>query len=160
MKIIQSIAVFVLLLALSGCGLFNKKVPYYTSTVDLNRHQVSSVIVNDLIGFLKKYYPQAKTTFFVTLDSSAKRYGKRYIDSLRRVGYSVTYEKNKASIPFAYKVDFVTKDSIRVTYNIDDATISKIYLIKDRSLVSLSPFTTRNFDRKLFNNNYRVVGAR
>ena len=153
MKSINKITIMaIILLITNGCsGLINNtKSRHFTSKVNLNDYKLNQSLAKDMIEFIQNYYPNSKTTFYFQLDKSAYDQGAVIEDALRNVGYGVSYIKKRNRIPFAYKIDFITKDIIRTTYHIGSATLSRLYKVNGKEVNTASPFTTRGFKKSLY----------
>jgi len=140
---------------LQGCTtLMNKSSnDYFTSKVYLKDFKLNQSLSREMISFIQNYYPSSKTTFYFQLDQSAYEQGSVIEDSLRNVGYGVSYIKEKGRIPFAYKIDFIGKNIIRTTYNISSSTLSRLYRVKGKEVQAISAFTTRGFKKTLYRSN-------
>ena len=158
MKMInKSIIMALSLWLLQGCTtLMNKSSnDYFTSKVYLKDFKLNQSLSREMISFIQNYYPSSKTTFYFQLDQSAYEQGSVIEDSLRNVGYGVSYIKEEGRIPFAYKIDFIDKGVIRTTYNIGSATLSRLYRVKGKTVKAISAFTTRGFRKALYRSNNR-----
>jgi hypothetical protein len=136
-----------ILFLFSGCATNN----YYTSvnkvkSVEQNR---DTVIVKDILNFVRGYYPPAKTKFFIDtkFTPSTKEFAKIFELKFRSVGYGITYDivfdDTSPSVPFAWKVDEISPTLVRATFNIDNANISRIYKLKNGRYIPVSPYTVR-----------------
>ena len=151
----KSIIIAFGILLLNGCtGLMNNSSNnYFTSKVNLKDYKLNQSLSKEMITFIQNYYPSATTTFYFQLDQSAYAQGSIIEDSLRNVGYGVSYIKKKGRIPFAYKIDFISKKIIRATYNIGSSTLSRLYEIEGKEVKAISAFTTRGFRKALYRTN-------
>jgi len=140
------------LLLLNGCtGLMNNNSNnHFTSKVNLKDYTLNQSLSKEMIAFIQNYYPSSKTTFYFQLDQSAYEQGSIIEDSLRNVGYGVSYIKEEGRIPFAYKIDFIAKNIIRTTYNIGSSTLSRLYRVNGKEVKAISAFTTRGFQKALY----------
>ena len=148
----KGIIIFFSLLLLNGCtGLMNNSSNnHFTSKVNLKDFKLNQSLSKEMITFIQNYYPSSKTTFYFQLDQSAYEQGSVIEDSLRNVGYGVSYIKEEGRIPFAYKIDFIAKNIIRTTYNIGSSTLSRLYRVKGKEVKAISAFTTRGFQKALY----------
>lgn len=128
---------------------------HFTSKVNLKDFKLNQSLSKEMISFIKNYYPSSKTTFYFQLDQSAYEQGSIIENSLRNVGYGVSYIKEEGRIPFAYKIDFIAKNIIRTTYNIGVSTLSRLYRVKEGKVKAISPFTTRGFQKALNKTNQK-----
>ena len=132
---------------LSGCVNNN----YYASInkVKSTKQNIDTVIVKDILNFVKEYYPPAKTKFFINtkFTPSTKEFAKIFELKFRSAGYAITYDIKSndisPSVPFAWKVDDISPTLIRATFNIDNANISRIYKIKKDKYIPISAYTVR-----------------
>ena len=148
----KSIIMAFSLLLLNGCtGLMsNSSNNHFTSKVNLKDFKLNQSLSKEMITFIQNYYPSSKTTFYFQLDQSAYKQGSIIEDSLRNVGYGISYIKEKGRIPFAYKIDFIAKNIIRTTYNIGSSTLSRLYRIKGGKVKAISAFTTKGFQKPIY----------
>ena len=151
----KSIIMILSLLLVNGCtGLINNNSNnHFTSKVNLKDYKLNQSLSKDMITFIQNYYPSSKTIFYFQLDQSAYEQGSIIEDSLRNVGYGVSYIKEEGRIPFAYKIDFIAKGIIRTTYNIGSSTLSRLYKVKGKKVKAISAFTTRGFRKALYRTN-------
>lgn len=129
----------------TGC---QSKINYYDSYNDIDFNINNNKLADDIVNTVSKYYLPAKTNFFILVKkSNDKKFVNEMESKLRHKGYAVSYEyvKNK-TLPFAWKIDLIAKDMIRSTYNIDNATFSKIYKVDNNNLIGVGPFTVQNLD--------------
>ena len=156
MKSIKTMVIMILSLwVLNGCaGIMNNNAnAHFTSKVKLKDFKLNQSLSKDMIAFIQNYYPRSKTTFYFRLDKSAYEQGSIIEDSLRTVGYGVSYIKEEGRIPFAYKIDFIAKGIIRTTYNIGSSTLSRLYKVNNQNIKPISAFTTRGFKKPLYRDN-------
>ena len=152
MKSIKNLKLITLaLLILNGCsGIFgNGQKGHFTSQVSLENTTLIPSVTQDMVNFVKNYYPISKTTFYFQLDSSSYNQGIMIENALRKVGYGISYIKKRGRIPFAYKIDFVDKEIMRTTYNIGLSTLSRLYNIDGGKATAISSFTTRGLKKRI-----------
>lgn len=155
MKIIKKIILITLaLLTINGCSGFlsNKEDEHFMSQISLHNFKLDQTITQDMVSFIQDYYPISKTTFYFQLASSAYDHDSVIENSLRNVGYGISYIKKSGRIPFAYKIDFVEKNIMRTTYNIGSSTLSRLYRITENQAIPISAFTTRGFKERVYQN--------
>ena len=138
------IIISIVLVIFTGCATNN----YYTSInkVKSTKQNIDTVIVKDILSFVKEYYPPAKTKFFINkkFTPSTKEFAEIFELKFRSAGYAITYDtESNDSIPFAWKVDDISPILVRATFNIDNANISRIYKLKEDSYVAASSYTVR-----------------
>ena len=148
----KTILITLALLITNGCSGFlnNEKHNYFTSQVNLKDSKLTPIITNDMVNFIQNYYPVSKTTFYFQLDSSAYKQGIVIENALRNVGYGISYIKKKGQIAFAYKIDFISENIIRTTYNIGKSTLSRLYNIEGGNISPRSAFTTRGLKKHFY----------
>jgi len=141
----KKIILFVFVVFLfSGCATSN----YYVSVnkVKSAKQNLDTVIIKDILSFVKEYYPPAKTKFFINkrFTPSTKEFAEMLESKFRSAGYAITYDiESDDSIPFAWKIDDVSITLVRATFNIDNANISRGYKLENDRYVAISPYTVR-----------------
>lgn len=150
----KTILITLALLTINGCSglLNNEEEGHFMSQVSLDDSKINQTITQDMVNFIQGYYPISKTTFYFHLSSSAYDHDAVIEDTLRNVGYGVSYIKKKERIPFAYKIDFIDEDIMRTTYNIGSSTLSRLYRIDENQAKPISSFTTRGFKKRIYQN--------
>lgn len=143
-------------LLITGCA--STQPEYFKSvavkTADLDANATAPIAV-DFMDFVAAYHPAAMTTFLVDPVSKFSNFLSSMETQLRHRGYGMTYDKGvKTAIPLAWKADpiGISKNLIRVTFNIGSGNISRQYILnQDTNLyVPIGMFTVRDLGKRYY----------
>ena len=129
----------------SGCA----TTPYYVSVSKVKNveAQRDRVIVTDILNFVRGYYPPARTQFYIDtkFTPATRAFSDLLEQKFRGVGYGITYDE-KSVTPYAvsaWKIDYIGSQTVRATFVVDNATISRLYKKVGNSYVPITPYTVR-----------------
>lgn len=121
--------------AIAGCG---------SKTITVNtKGALGNYLAADFSQQLRKYYP-VRTNIKIKLDS---QYEKQVDAALRQKGYSVA-DDGTALIIY---LDMIDDKTYRATYFFNGATLSRVYVIKNNSIMATSPWSATNIKSLLSN---------
>ena len=149
-KFLVTISIVLLLI---GCS----SKPTHFSTfvcdkIDLSKKR-DAIVVHDFITIIKAYYSPATTIF--QIEKTGSIFEKSIENELRKRGYGIgaIYGKEIKRTPLAWRVTYLNREMIRVSYHIGkDVSISRIYKLKDRQYKSFSSFSAVGLDSRRFAN--------
>lgn len=125
--------------------------PFISAEIDFNKNS-SEIIIHEFITIVKAYYPPAKTIFQIEPTSSI--FSKNIESELRKKGYGfeAIYGKGIKSVPLAWRISYLNKKMISVSYNIGDASISRIYKLNQNRYQPFNSFSAVGLDKIRFSN--------
>lgn len=126
--------------------------PFVCKKIDLSKKR-DAIIIHDFITIIKAYYSPATTVF--QIKKTGSMFEKSIESELRKRGYGIgaIYGKGIKRTPLAWRVTYLNKEMIRVSYYIGkDVSISKIYKLKDKQYKSFSSFSAVGLDSRKFAN--------
>jgi hypothetical protein len=126
--------------------------PFVCDKIDLTKKR-DAIVVNDFITIIKAYYLPAITVF--QIEKTGSMFEKSIESELRKRGYGIgaIYGKGIKRIPLAWRVTYLNREMIRVSYHIgEDVSISRIYKLKDREYKPFSSFSAVGLDSRKFAN--------
>ena len=128
----------------SGCA---TQPNLYTSVAVIKKNDTerNRIIVDDLLGFLQRYYAPAQTTFVIDPDKSIEnlKFAEQFENRFRNAGFAISREKVDSGIPLAWKIDRIGW-LVRATYYIDNAVITRVYKPVGSSWMPVGPFSAQN----------------
>ena len=126
--------------------------PFVCDKIDLSKKR-DAIVVHDFITIVKAYYAPAITVF--QIEKTGSMFEKSIEGELRKKGYGIgaIYGKGIQRTPLAWRVTYLNKEMIRVSYHIGkDVSISRIYKLEDRQYKPFSSFSAVGLDSRKFAN--------
>ena len=140
-----------MMILVSGCTTHPN---LYTSVAVIKKNDTerNRIIIDDLLGFLQRYYAPAQTTFVIDPDKSREnlKFAEQFENRFRNAGFAISREKIAGGIPLAWKIDRVGW-LVRATYYIDNAVITRVYKPVGSSWVPVGPFSAENMGSPKYN---------
>ncbi len=126
--------------------------PFVSEKIDLSKNR-DAIVVHDFITIVKAYYSPATTVF--QIEKTDSMFEKSIEQELRKKGYGIgaIYGKEIKRTPLAWRVTYLNKEMIRVSYHIGkDVNISRIYKLKNRQYKPFSSFSAVGLNSRKFAN--------
>jgi len=142
----------VLTLVFIGCSSHsNYFSPFISSKINFNKDR-DRIIIHDFITIVKAYYPPATTVF--QIEQTDSEFSKKIENRLRQRGYGLgaIYGDKIQRTPLTWKITYLNKKLIRVSFNIDNASINRIYQLKQNLYQPYNSFSAVGLDSKKFAN--------
>ena len=155
MKMITIKQIFITLTAtitLIGCSSHTTHFnPFISGKIDFNKNS-SDIIVHEFITIVKAYYPPAKTIF--QIEPTHSTFSKKIESELRKKGYGfgAIYGDGIKRVPLAWRISYLNKKMISVSYNIGEASISRIYKLNQNRYQPFNSFSAVGLDKMRFSN--------
>ena len=149
---IKNIVLISITLIFIGCSSHtNRFTPFISSKINLDKNR-DKIIIHDFITIIKTYYPPATTIFQIKQTNT--EFAKKIENSLRQRGYGLgaIYTDDIKRVPLAWKITYLTKKLIRVSYYIGDASVSRVYQLKYNLYQPYSSFSAIGLDSRKFAN--------
>lgn len=147
----RSLLLVLMMILVSGCATHPN---LYTSVAVIKKNDIerNRVIIDDLLGFLQRYYAPAQTTFVIDPDKSREnlKFAEQFENRFKNAGFAISREKIAGGIPLAWKIDRVGW-LVRATYYIDNAVITRVYKPLGSSWVPVGPFSAQNMGTPKYN---------
>ena len=148
MHIKQGFKLLILTLLLHGCSTHsNYFTPFESSKVDLSTPRANNII-HDFLTIVKTYYSPAKTVFMV--ESTNSPFAINIENELRKEGYGVgsIYGKNLQQYNLSWNVNYLNKTMIQVSFQLEDAKISRVYKLNSNRYYPFSPLSAVGLNKK------------
>ena len=149
-KFLLTIGATILLIGCSSKSTYFS--PFVSEKIDLSKNR-DAIVVHDFITIVKAYYSPATTVFQIEKTNSI--FEKSIEEELRKRGYGIgsIYGKEIKITPLAWRVTYLNREMIRVSYHIGkDVSISRIYKLKNRQYKPFSSFSAVGLDSRKFAN--------
>jgi len=148
----RSLLLVSMMILVSGCATHPN---LYTSVAVIKKNDTerNRVIIDDLLGFLQRYYAPAQTIFVIDPDKSREnlKFAEQFENRFRNAGFGIVEsEKMDGGIPLAWKIDRIGW-LVRATYYIDNAVITRVYKPVGSSWVPVGPFSAQNMGSPKYN---------
>lgn len=144
----QYIKLLILTLFLQGCtSPHNYFTPFESTKVNLNTPRANN-IVHDFLTIVKTYYSPAKTVFMIKSTNSP--FSIKIENELRKEGYGVgsLYGKNLQQYNLSWNVNYLNKKMIQVSFQLEDAKISRVYKLSSNQYYPFSPLSAVGLNTK------------
>ena len=147
MHIKQCFKLLILTLLLHGCSTHSNYSPFESSKVDLSTPRANNII-NDFLTIVKTYYSPAKTVFMI--ESTNSSFAINIENELRKEGYGVgsIYGENSQQYNLSWSVNYLNKKMIQVSFQLEDAKISRVYKLNSNRYYPFSPLSAVGLNKK------------
>jgi hypothetical protein len=140
-----------MMILVSGCATHPN---LYTSVAVIKKNDTerNRVIIDDMLGFLQRYYAPAQTIFVIDPDNSKEnlKFAEQFENRFKNAGFGISREKIEGGIPLAWKIDRVGW-FVRVTYYIDNAIVTRVYKSIGSSWMPVGPFSAQKMGSPKYN---------
>jgi len=141
----------ILIIAINGCSSLDN-IYKSVSVIKSDDFDRNSVIVDDFLNFIQKYYAPAKTTFILNIDKTKEnlKFAQLFENRFRNAGYAISYKKIPNGVFLSWKIDRVGQ-LVRVTYYINKSVVTATYKRVGASWVAIGSFSALNMPTPKYN---------